>query len=56
MRLFTNKMRVILIVIVLFQSKLNCEVLSQDVGLQVRWSVVSDSIILQVVGDLGKYL
>ena len=36
------------------QSKLNCEVLSREVGLQVRWSVVADSAILQVVANLGK--
>ena len=26
-----------------------------DVGLQVRWSIVMESIILQVVGNLGKH-
>ena len=36
------------------QSKLNCEVLSREVGLQVRWSVVADTAIIQVVANLGK--
>ena len=37
-----------------FQSKLNCEVLSQEVGLEVRWSLAGDSAIIQIVGNLGQ--
>ena len=36
-----------------FQSKLNCEVLSNSIGLQLRWSVAQENIILQIVGNLG---
>merc|ERR1711892_382362 len=36
------------------QSKLNCEVLSNSIGLQLRWSVAQENIILQIVGNLGS--
>ena len=35
------------------QSKLNCEVLSPELGLQLRWSLAGSSIILQIVANLG---
>ena len=38
------------------QSKLNCEVLSPDLGLQLRWSLAGSSIILQIVANLGGLL
>ena len=39
----------------MLQSKLNCEVLSTSLGLQLRWSVAQENIILQIVGNLGVY-
>lgn len=36
------------------ESKLNCEVLSTSLGLQLRWSVAQENIILQIVGNLGS--
>jgi len=36
------------------ESKLNCEVLSSSIGLEVRWSVAQENIILQIVGNLGS--
>ena len=38
------------------QSKLNCEVLSPELGLQLRWSLAGSSIILQIVANLGEIL
>lgn len=38
----------------MFQSKLNCEVLYDDLAFEVRWAVAGDSIILQLVAKLGK--
>ena len=38
------------------QSKLNCEVLSPELGLQLRWSLAGSSIILQIVANLGGLL
>ena len=38
------------------QSKLNCEVLSPELGLQLRWSLAGSSIILQIVANLGELL
>ena len=38
-----------------FQSKLNCEVLSDDLAYEVRWAVAGDSIVIQLVAKLGKY-
>lgn len=37
-----------------FQSKLNCEVLWDDLAFEVRWAVAGDSIVLQLVSKLGK--
>lgn len=37
-----------------FQSKLNCEVLYDDLAFEVRWAVAGDSIVLQLVARLGK--
>ncbi|XP_063233288.1 protein Skeletor, isoforms D/E-like [Bacillus rossius redtenbacheri] len=40
------------------QSKLNCEVLHDDLALEVRWAVAGDSIVMQLVGRLaaGEYM
>lgn len=38
----------------LFQSKLNCEVLYDDLAFEARWAVAGDSIVLQLVAKLGK--
>ncbi|XP_066140457.1 protein Skeletor, isoforms B/C isoform X1 [Euwallacea fornicatus] len=35
------------------QSKLNCEVLDEDLGFEVRWAVAGESIVLQLVAKLG---
>ena len=49
-KIFSQK---ILIFFFNLQSKLNCEVLSRSIGLQLRWSVAAENIILQIVGNLG---
>ncbi|KAK5644469.1 hypothetical protein RI129_005769 [Pyrocoelia pectoralis] len=36
------------------QSKLNCEVLYDDLAFEVRWAVAGDSIVLQLVSKLKK--
>ena len=36
------------------QSQLNCEVLSPELGLEIRWSVDSKDILLQLVANMGK--
>ncbi|KAF6209735.1 hypothetical protein GE061_015484 [Apolygus lucorum] len=43
---------------VLFQSKLNCEVLSDDLAFEVRWAVAGDSVVIQLVAKLenGEYM
>ncbi|XP_041985351.1 protein Skeletor, isoforms B/C isoform X2 [Aricia agestis] len=40
------------------QSKLNCEVLLDELALEVRWAVAGDSIVLQLVAKLedGEYM
>ncbi|KAM3958654.1 DM13 and DOMON_DOH domain-containing protein skeletor isoform 2-T2 [Aphomia sociella] len=40
------------------QSKLNCEVLHDDLAFEVRWAVAGDSIVLQLVAKLedGEYM
>lgn len=38
----------------LLQSKLNCEILYDDLAFEVRWAVAGDSIVLQLVAKLGK--
>ncbi|KAG7297571.1 hypothetical protein JYU34_019614 [Plutella xylostella] len=40
------------------QSKLNCEVLYEDMAFEVRWAVAGDSIVLQLVAKLedGEYM
>ncbi|XP_015594901.1 protein Skeletor, isoforms B/C isoform X2 [Cephus cinctus] len=40
------------------QSKLNCEVLEDNLAFEVRWAVAGDSIVIQLVGklDAGKYM
>ncbi|XP_048001741.1 protein Skeletor, isoforms D/E isoform X2 [Leguminivora glycinivorella] len=40
------------------QSKLNCEVLYDDLAFEVRWAVAGDSIVLQLVSKLedGEYM
>lgn len=37
-----------------FQSKLNCEVLHDPLGYEVRWAIAGDSIVVQLVAKLGK--
>lgn len=37
-----------------FQSKLNCEVLYDDLAFEVRWAVAGESIVVQLVAKLGK--
>lgn len=36
------------------QSKLNCEVLHEDLAFEVRWAVAGDSVVVQLVAKLGK--
>ncbi|XP_063880815.1 protein Skeletor, isoforms B/C-like [Scylla paramamosain] len=40
------------------QTKLNCEVLWDDLALEVRWAVAGESIVMQLVGriDDGQYM
>ncbi|XP_038219632.1 protein Skeletor, isoforms B/C isoform X2 [Zerene cesonia] len=40
------------------QSKLNCEVLHDDLAFEVRWAIAGDSIVLQLVAKLedGEYM
>lgn len=40
--------------VILFQSKLNCEVLHEPLGYEVRWAIAGDSIVVQLVAKLGK--
>nr|CAD7433594.1 unnamed protein product [Timema monikensis] len=35
-----------------FESKLNCEVLWDDLALEVRWAVAGDSVVMQLVSKL----
>ena len=39
-----------------YQAKLNCEVLWDDLALEVRWAVAGETIVLQLVGKIGIYL
>lgn len=41
------------IVLIFFQSKLNCEVLYDDLAFEVRWAVAGESIVVQLVAKLG---
>lgn len=36
------------------QSKLNCEVLYDDLAFEVRWAVAGESVVIQLVAKLGK--
>nr|QUP51775.1 knickkopf 3 [Locusta migratoria] len=40
------------------QSKLNCEVLHEDLALEARWAIAGDSIVIQLVGKVepGDYM
>ncbi|XP_076043060.1 DM13 and DOMON_DOH domain-containing protein skeletor isoform X2 [Oratosquilla oratoria] len=40
------------------QTKLNCEVLKDDLALEVRWAVAGESIVMQLVGRVqdGEYM
>ena len=38
-----------------YQAKLNCEVLWDDLALEVRWAVAGETIVLQLVGKIGMY-
>ncbi|CAH2058944.1 unnamed protein product, partial [Iphiclides podalirius] len=44
--------------VVVLQSKLNCEVLYDELAFEVRWAVAGDSIVLQLVAKLedGEYM
>lgn len=37
------------------QSKLNCEVLFEERGFEVRWAVASESIVIQLVAKLSQF-
>lgn len=39
-----------------FQSKLNCEVLHDDLAFEVRWAVAGESVVIQLVAKLGELL
>lgn len=39
----------------LSQSKLNCEVLYDDLAFEVRWAVAGESIVIQLVAKLGIF-
>ena len=36
------------------KAKLNCEVLWDDLALEVRWAVAGETIVLQLVGKIGN--
>jgi hypothetical protein len=36
------------------QSKLNCEVLYDDLAFEVRWAVAGESVVIQLVAKLGE--
>jgi len=36
------------------QTKLNCEVLQDDQALEIRWAIAGESIVMQLVGRIGK--
>lgn len=36
------------------QSKLNCEVLHDELAFEVRWAVAGESIVIQLVAKLGE--
>lgn len=36
------------------QSKLNCEVLLDDIAFEVRWAVAGESVVIQLVAKLGE--
>lgn len=38
-----------------FQSKLNCEVLHDDLAFEVRWAVAGESVVIQLVAKLGEF-
>lgn len=42
------------VVSIFTQAKLNCEVLWDDLALEVRWAVAGETIVLQLVGKIGK--
>ena len=35
------------------QSKLNCEVLHDELAFEVRWAVAGESVVIQLVSKLG---
>lgn len=41
-------------ILILFQYKLNCEVLRDDLGYEVRWIMDGEDIVMQLVSKLGK--
>jgi hypothetical protein len=36
------------------QSKLNCEVLHDELAFEVRWAVAGESVVIQLVAKLGE--
>lgn len=36
------------------QSKLNCEVLYDELAFEVRWAVAGESVVIQLVAKLGE--
>lgn len=41
---------------VFLQNKLNCEVLYDDLGYELRWVMDGDDIVMQLVGKVGKLI
>ena len=41
-------------IIIFLQTTLNCELLNHDFGLELRWTLSDDDIILQLVANTGS--
>lgn len=41
--------------VLVLQSKLNCEVLLDELAFEVRWAIAGDSIVVQLVAKIGNY-
>lgn len=44
-----------LIILLFPKTKLNCEVLYDDLGFELRWVMDGDDIVMQLVGKVGQY-
>lgn len=53
--LYTHVGYVVAILISYVQSKLNCEVLSEENGFEVRWAKAGDTVVIQLVAILGLF-